>query len=454
MSGENPARILLVDDDQAFRRSTAELLRQEGYRVETEADAEGAVEALRRLRFDLILLDLRMPGTDGLGVVEVLRRWGETIPILMISGFGTIDAAVQAINLGADDFLTKPVDPDLLSARVESLIERRPSPAGTGEGALGRIVGRSQAMGVVYAAIRKVAPTDTTVLLVGETGTGKELVARAIHEESARASGPFVPVNCGAFAENLLESELFGHVRGAFTGAIREKEGLFEAARGGTIFLDEVSDVNQATQQRLLRVLQEKEVRRVGSVETRPVDVRVIAATNRNLREEVESHRFREDLFYRLNVFVIDLPPLRERASDVPLLVESLLAKLSDRQPDRAPLRCSPFALRMLRAYDWPGNVRELFAAVESAAIHAEGGRIEAQHLPREVRQAFGSSAAGDDNGSRYHRESEPADERAAIVAALEEADGVRTRAAELLGMGRTTLWRKMKQYGLDAANQ
>lgn len=446
----NPARLLVVDDDRAFRLSTAELLRQDGYDVAAVGGGQEAVEALRNGSFDLMLLDLRMPGTDGLGIVEALRLWGDGIPILMISGFGTVDKAVEALHLGADDFLTKPVEPEILSARVAELLERRPDAAHTRDASLGEMVGRSAPMRDVFAAIRRVAPTDATVLVTGETGTGKELVAQALHAHSGRAAGPFVPVNCASLAEGLLESELFGHVRGAFTGAVHDKPGLFEAAGGGTLFLDEIGDVTLALQQRLLRAIQEREIRRVGAVKSMQVDVRIIAVTRRDLRAEVMAGRFREDLFYRLNVFPIPLPPLREHPGDIPLLTEVMLDRLARARSATARLSCSPFAMRVLRAYTWPGNIRELFAVMESATIRADGDRIKAEHLPSEVREALNRHAT-DENG-RYRAEAADGDERSAIRAALEEAAGSRTRAAEILGMGRTTLWRKMKSYGIEVA--
>ena len=441
-------RILIVDDDRAFRVSTSELLRQEGYDVRSVANGQEAVDALRAANFDIMLLDLRMPGLDGVNVVTVLREWGEGVPILMISGFGTVDAAVDALHAGADDFLTKPVEPDVLIDRVAQLLERRPSARGSDAPVPGGMVGRSAAIRMVFDAIRLVAPTEATVLITGETGTGKELVSRSVHQLSERAKGPFIAVNCSALAEGILESELFGHLRGAFTGAHRDKAGLFQAADGGTIFLDEIGDITPAMQHRLLRVLQEKELKPVGSVESVGVDVRVIAATNRDLRAEVAAGRFREDLFYRLNVFRIELPPLRDRRSDVPLLVEHCLETLRKRNGANPRLSCSPFAMRMLQAYAWPGNIRELFAALQSAAIRAGSGRIEAQHLPEEVRA---SVRTGNGTGEeRYRGYKSEDDERAAIIAALERSDGVRARAAELLGMGRTTLWRKLKQYGIE----
>ena len=272
----------------------------------------------------------------------------------------------------------------------------------------------------VFDAVRQVAPTRATVLILGETGTGKELLARAVHDLSPRAAGPFVPVNCSALARGVLESELFGHVRGAFTGAVQDRPGLFAAASGGTIFLDEIGDVSLALQKRLLRVLQEREVSPVGAVRSQPVDVRVVAATDRDLDREVQEGRFREDLFYRLNVFRIVAPPLRERAADVPLLVEAALSRVRDRSPGEVPLSFSPLAIRLLRAYRWPGNVRELMSVVESAAIRSRGPRIEAQHLPASIREPEGREPLSFD-GERY-RPDDPDREREAIVGALNEA--------------------------------
>jgi len=439
-------RILIVDDDRAFRLSTAALLRADGYEVDGVADGAAAAEALRETRPDLVVLDLRMPGVDGLGVVEALRMWGERVPILMISGFGTVDTAVRALHLGADDFLTKPVEPDVLSARVADLLARRPLLEGAAPNPAG-MVGRSPKMREALAAIARVAVGDTTVLVTGETGTGKELAARAVHDLSPRKHAPFIAVNCGALAEGILESELFGHVRGAFTGAVRDRVGVFEAADGGTIFLDEIGEMSVALQQRLLRVLQEREVTRVGASRPAKVNVRVVAATNRDLASLVEQGRFREDLYYRLAVFPIAPPPLRDRRADIPLLVEHALSILRARREGAERLACSPLAMRLLRAYDWPGNVRHLFGVLERAAVEADYGRIEAQHLPAELRPA--SNGAPELREQRY-RGTVPADEeRAAIVSALEQTGGALAQSAELLGMGRTTLWRKLKLYGL-----
>lgn len=436
------SRLLLVDDDRTFRLSTAALLRQDGHDVVEAADGAAAVETLRVEHFDLILLDMRMPGLDGIGIVEVLRTWGHDTPILMISGFGTVDTAVDAIHTGADDFLTKPVEPDVLSARVEALLSRRPTLPNLDELQPGDMIGRSPAIRSVLEVVERVAPTDATVLVTGETGTGKELVARAIHERSDRSGGPFIAVNCAALSEGLLESELFGHRKGAFTGAVRDRTGLFEAASGGTILLDEIGDISPAMQHRLLRVLQERELTPVGDVRPVSVDVRVVAATNKDLRAEMEANRFRDDLYYRLNVVRIELPPLRARREDIPLIAEAFYPRVG-RRPHAG---CSPLAMRLLQAYRWPGNIRELLAVLESAHIQAGERRIEAQHLPEEVRGLNGESGR---TSERYRKEQPAADEKSAITAALAETGGAKSAAADRLGMSRTTLWRKMKEYGL-----
>lgn len=441
-----PARLLIVDDDRAFGLSTAALLRGEGYEVGLAADASEAVAQLRATRFDLMLLDLRMPGLDGIGLVEALRLWGEKIPVLMVSGAGSIESAVRALHVGADDFLTKPVEPDILFARVAETLDRRPDL--TSDTVSHGLVGRSPALRAVIESIGRVAQTDATVLIIGETGTGKELVARAVHRASTRAGGPFVAVNCAGLAEGVLESELFGHVRGSFTGAIRDRVGVFEAASRGSILLDEVGDMSLTLQQRLLRVLQEREVVPVGAARATPVDVRVIASTHRDLETLVRAGRFRQDLFYRLNVFPIALPPLRERREDIPLLIAHGLEQLRKRERNADRLDCSAFALRALRAYSWPGNVRELLGALELGAIHAGFRRIETQHLPAVVREAVATQ-----HDTRYRAPTSQDAERSAIVAALEHSGGAVSRAAELLGMGRTTLWRKLKAYGIAAGN-
>jgi two-component system response regulator HydG len=404
------------------------------------------VQRLRSKAFDLVILDLRMPGIQGLALLEAIRVWGHDVPVLMISGFGTIDTAVRALHLGADDFLTKPVEPAVLTARVEELLARRPQQLSP-EGSVGGIVGRSAVMQELLGRLKSVAPTDATVLVTGETGTGKELISRAIHQLSRRREGPFLAVNCAAIAEGILESELFGHVRGAFTGATRDRVGLFEAAQGGTLFLDEVGEMSHATQLRLLRALQEHEITRVGATRAIRVDVRIVAATNRNLSDLSERGSFRDDLYYRLAVFPLHVPPLREHGGDIPSLVDHALARLHQRMPGSGKPSLSPLAMRLLHHYEWPGNVRQLFAVLEHAMILASSGRIEAQHLPEEVRRT--ARVAID---SRYRAPVDD-DERATILAALERCDGVIGRTAEHLGMARTTLWRKLRHYGITASD-
>ena len=439
------ARILIVDDDRTFRLSTAALLQQEGHVVDVAADAAEGAEKLGQSKFDLLLLDMRMPGVDGLAAIEVLRTQGLEIPILMISGFGTVESAVESLHLGADHFLRKPVDPDLLAAKVAELLERRPAEHRLLEGTFEGMIGHSRAMRAVFEAIERVAPTETTVLIQGETGTGKELVARAVHNLSPRRSKPFVAVNCAALAEGVLESELFGHVKGAFTGAVASRPGLFAAANGGTLFLDEIGDVSIRLQQRLLRVLQEHEVLPVGASKPEEVSVRIVAATHRDLEAELRAGRFREDLYYRLNVFRIEIPALRERRADIPLLVEAALGRLRE-NPDAAS-SLSPLAMRIMRGHSWPGNVRELFSVVESAVIRAGGTRVNAEHLPASLRSL--SSNRGTSPSLRAPPES-PLEDRSTIEATLLKAGGSRTRAAEMLGISRTTLWRRMREFGLD----
>lgn len=456
------ARILIIDDDRAFRVGTGALLADEGYEVTAAASGNEGLERLRDDRFDMVLLDLRMEGRTGLSVLEELRQGGNDVPVLMLTGFATVDSAVAALKLGADDYLTKPCDNALLRSKIKSILARREPVLGAGAQ---RIVGTGGKMREVKKAIARVAPTESTVLLRGATGTGKELIARALHEESGRRSRPYLAVNCSALAEGLLESELFGHARGAFTGAVNERKGLFEEANGGTVFLDEIGDVSPAMQAKLLRVLQEREIVRVGTSRAMQVDVRVVAATHRDLEGMVEEGTFRKDLYFRLKVFQIRVPELRDRPEDVPALAAAALARWNERvEPHRRIGGISDDAVALMQAYDWPGNVRELMTAIEYACIVCEGGRILAHHLPEEVREGATagvgapSSGTADARRSAEARAPEPAkryvapdaeSEREAILQALEEAEGNRTRAAAALGMGRTTLWQKLKEYGL-----
>jgi DNA-binding NtrC family response regulator len=451
---ENRARILIIDDDRAFRVGTGALLADEGYEVEAAASGDEGLERLRSAPPALVLLDLRMEGRSGLSVLEELRRQGHDVPVLMLTGFATVDSAVQALKLGADDYITKPCDNDLLRSKIRGVLEARQPALGAGSR---RVIATGPEMREVLKSVERVAPTDSTVLLRGATGTGKELVAQAIHEESARRSRPFVAVNCSALAESLLESELFGHARGAFTGAVSERRGLFEEANGGTLFLDEVGDVSPGMQAKLLRVLQEREVTRVGTTRPLKVDVRVIAATHQDLEAMVEQGRFRADLYFRLKVFQIRLPELRERPGDIPSLAAAAVARWNEAasDPARRVPGCSEETVELLTRYDWPGNVRELMAVVEHACIVSEGKRILPCHLPPEIlerpeEEPGEAAAAGRGESGRRYVAPDPGEERESIRQALEEAQGNRTRAAAALGMGRTTLWQKLKAYGLD----
>ncbi|HEX6748560.1 MAG TPA: sigma-54 dependent transcriptional regulator [Longimicrobium sp.] len=452
-------RILIIDDDRAFRVGTGALLADEGYEVDAEPGGDPGLERLRRERYDMVLLDLKMQGRTGLSVLEELRGGGNDVPVLMLTGYATVDSAVQALKLGADDYITKPCDNAVLRSKIKSVLARREPVLGAGAS---RLVGNTTRMRDVLRAIARVAPTESTVLLRGATGTGKELIARAIHEESPRRSRPFVAVNCSALAEGILESELFGHARGAFTGAVVDRKGMFEEANGGTLFLDEIGDVSPAMQARLLRVLQEREVVRVGTSRPIQVDVRVVAATHRDLEAMVEDGRFRKDLYFRLKVFQVRVPELKERTEDIPPLAAAAVARWNERvEPTRRVGGISEDAIEVLQAYDWPGNVRELMAAIEYACIVCDGKRILPCHLPEEVREGPQPAAAhanGDGAAKkgieakaepRRYQAPDANAEREAIKTALEEANGNRTRAAARLGMGRTTLWQKLKEYGL-----
>lgn len=451
-SPEAAARILIIDDDRAFRVGTRALLTDEGYDVDAAASGDEGLTRLQEERYQLVLLDLKMEGRSGLSVLEELRRSGNTVPVVMLTGYATIDSAVQALKLGADDYLTKPCDNEMLRSKIRSIIASRAPSAGIGTD---RIVAMGPEMKEVLQSIARVAPTSSTVLLRGATGTGKELAARAIHEGSSRRDRTFVAVNCSALAEGMLESELFGHARGAFTGAVAERKGLFEEANGGTIFLDEIGDVSPAMQAKLLRVLQEREVTRVGTVRPIPVDVRVIAATHHDLEALVEEGRFRADLYFRLKVFQVRIPDLKDRTGDIPALVTGAIDSWNARvtEPSRQIAGVSDETLQVLESYDWPGNVRELMAAIEHACIVCDGNRILPCHLPPEILEREGEPEPAEEakaEAGRRYQAPDPAAERDAIRQALRDADGNRTRAAAALGMGRTTLWQKLKAYGIE----
>jgi DNA-binding NtrC family response regulator len=449
-------RILIVEDKDSLRSMLEEMLRTEKLDVRGVPSGSQAVEFLRSGEpVDLVLTDWRLPGADGLAVLDAARAVDRTLPVIVMTAFGSIETAVDAMKRGAEDFITKPVDPDLLRLLVSRAIERRVRERESllfednRSRSMPTIIGESSAIRAVQAEAQRVAATDATVLLEGESGTGKELFARAIHELSPRRSRPFVAINCAAIPDTLLESELFGHERGSFTGALARRLGKFELADGGTIFLDEVGELSAATQGKLLRVLQEKSFHRVGGTIPIQVDVRIISASNRPLDRMVSQGQFREDLYYRVRVFPIRIPPLRERPEDLDPLVDWFLAYLPP-ELGKKGIRIALAARARLHSYEWPGNVRELRNCLERAIILADGGVIEEKDLrlaaespePPEEREA-------ENLGEVRERGARNA-ERLWIARALERAKGDRTAAASDLGLSRRRLEAKLKEYSLD----
>ncbi|HEX6738563.1 MAG TPA: sigma-54 dependent transcriptional regulator [Vicinamibacteria bacterium] len=451
--------ILIVDDEGGVRSSLTGILGDEGYLTEAVGTAEEGLRALEARRYDLLLLDVWLPGMDGLEALARARTLDPDIPVVMISGHGSIETAVKAVRMGAQDFVEKPLSLEKILLVVKNALRQRRLEAENRALKLQVehrwvMVGEGPAIDALRADIARAAPSNGRVLIFGENGTGKELVARNIHAQSLRAQGPFVEVNCAAIPEELIESELFGHTRGAFTGALTAKKGKFELADGGTLFLDEVGDMTLKTQAKVLRVLQEQRVEPVGGSASVSVDVRVIAATNKHLEEEIRQGRFREDLFFRLNVIPFHVPPLRERRGDIALLARHFLVQISA-EYGRRPKEVDAFALEALQAHAWPGNVRELRNIVERLVIMTPGERIERDHLP----PSFGPAASAAADAAP------PAGEPAADFASLadaredfekryiwrkyQECGGNMSRTAEALQVERSNLYRKMKGYGL-----
>jgi DNA-binding NtrC family response regulator len=455
----NPARVLVVDDKENMLKLFAKIL-GEGYQLTTASDGDRAMALVGAQEFDVVVTDLRMPGADGFEVLKAVKARSPDTEVVMMTAFATVADAVEAMKQGAYDYLQKPFDPDAAALVVARALERKRlrEQAATlrreleGVYSFHNLVGKSAAMREVYRLLEQAAGLDITVLLTGETGTGKELAARAVHYHSARKERRFVPVNCGALPGELVESELFGHARGSFTGATGAKAGLFEEASGGTIFLDEVGELPLPVQVKLTRALQEREIRRVGDNAAVKVDVRVIAATHRDLKGEVAAGRFREDLFYRLHVFPIRLPPLRERREDIPLLAAHFLEKHA-RASRREVAGLAPEALRTLTGYPWPGNVRELENAVERAVAVAAGRELDQRDLPDEVREAQqGALPAEVLAGMPYREAVSVARDRMSrdyLVALMKEFGGNVTRAAERAGVERESLHRLLKRYGV-----
>ena len=451
-------RLLVIDDEESLRHMLSVLLKRQGYRVDTAADGSEGLALAQKGRYDFILCDIKMPVMDGIDFLKGAHESGVAGTIIMMSAYGTIDTAIECMKEGAYDYVSKPFNPDEILLTLKKAEERERlkdenrqlKEELVGSYCFQNIISQNHRMKEIFTLIRKVCDYKTTVLILGESGTGKELIAKAVHYNSNRCNAPFIPLNCGAIPENLLESELFGHMKGAFTDATTDKAGLFELANGGTLFLDEMGEMSFPLQVKLLRVLQEGEIRRVGASTSRKIDVRVISATSKTLSQEVADGRFRGDLFYRLNVFTIELPPLRDRLEDVPLLIEHFLAKYSAKLGIRPP-RLTAEAAKCLMSYPWPGNVRELENCIERGLVLAEGGVIDVDLLPDAVRRRRGA----------HYSDEIPADclslkvaeemiERRLIRKALEQTRGNRTHAARILEISHRSLLYKLKEYNLD----
>ncbi len=444
------AKILIVDDEIDMTENLELLLRRAGHQPIVETDSPRAAILVDREQPDLVITDLRMPQLDGVGLMEKIKASRPDIPVIVLTGYASVDSAVEAMKKGATDYLSKPFSPDELLLRIDKALawsdlaeENRFLRERAHAGDKSRvIVGQSPALLEILDLVGKVAPTDARVLLVGESGTGKELIARCIHRHSLRQNQPFFAINCGAFSENLLESELFGHERGAFTGAVVTKKGIFDVAHGGTLFLDEVCDTSTSFQTQLLRVVQEEEFLRVGGTRTLKADVRIVSATNRDPRQQISQGVFREDLFYRLSVVQIRLPRLRERTEDIPLLAAQFVTVYSQRIKKKIK-EIQPEAMEILNRYDWPGNIRELQNVIERAIIMAEpGGDIRREDLPGDLLEKR------EERGDPMEEVRDA--ERELLLRTLQECNWNRSLAAKKLGIGRRTLYDKMARLGIS----
>lgn len=446
-------RILVVDDEKNARDGLKIALETAQRKVDVAEDGKQALDLIKEHTYDILITDIRMPEMDGMALLKEAKQEDPSLNAIVLTAYGSIDKAVDSMKLGADDYLTKPVNLDELELQVEKLLEKRRIAIEveyhrernkTLEGFEG-IVGDSPAIRRLIDQIKQIAPSKATVLITGETGTGKELVAHAIHNLSPRKNHLFLPVHCAAFSEHLLESELFGHERGAFTGAVKQRKGRFEMADQGTLFLDEVSEIDPSVQVKLLRVLQEREFERVGSAETVAVDIRLIAATNTHLQSMVDEGKFREDLFYRLKVVTLEAPPLRKRLDDIPLLVDSFVRRFC-RENGMEILKVSGDAIRLLQQYSWPGNIRELQGVIESMVILAHGKTLEVENVPYEIRMKCAPDQVPLNTGDATLAEIE----KKVILQSLDKYNGNRTQTAEALGIGRRTLIRKLHEYGVS----
>lgn len=450
MTQTDATKVLLVDDDRRSREALEEWLQDEGYVVVSVEDGKQAISRLQD-GIAVIVTDLKMPRTDGLELLKTAKKDAPHAAVIVITGHATAESAVEALKQGAFDYLTKPVKPQELVHRVQMAVEKQAmaneiarlhSQLNDGDG-LANMIGQCPAMRAVFEKIRLVADTNSTVLIIGESGTGKELVAAAVHSNSSRRQRPFLPVNCAAIPETLIESELFGHEKGAFTGATAKRDGLFQAARGGTLFIDEIGEMQIGLQSKLLRAIENKKIMPVGSTQEIDVDVRLVAATNRNLQERVEEGQFREDLYYRLKVVELLLPPLRERRDDIPLLVRFFIDQLAE-ENNRPVKDISPEAIEALQAYDWPGNVRELRNTLESIIVLCLRKQIEIDDLPPHISGAKPVQQLIQPGMTMEQIEKE------AIRRTLEQFDGHRAQTAEALAISVRTLHRKIKEYDLE----
>jgi len=452
------AHVLIVDDKAGMRDMLARVFEERDHSTAVASSAEEALECLDERVADVVITDLKLPGLDGIALLDrVHERWPD-LPVLVMTAYGTVSDAVEAMRKGAIDFVEKPFHVDVVEARVAHALEERRRRARhlaleeEWSRRFGRLVGSSPAMQEVYRMVERVAPGSSPVLVLGESGTGKELVAREIHDRSPRAEGPFVPINCAALPENLLESELFGHEKGAFTGADRARPGRLELADGGTVFLDEIGELEPHLQVKLLRFLQEKEVQRIGGTTTRRLDVRIVAATNRDLKAEVAGGRFREDFYYRLNVVGMTLPPLRRRSEDVLELADAFLARYA--RETHKGVELSGEVRAALLAHDWPGNVRELENAIERLVMLAGPNGIDVRDLPPEIRSGVVRREEEDgEAGPLALPDRLDAIERAEIARALRDHDGNQSRAARALGISRTTLQYKIDKHALSSGD-
>ncbi len=457
----NDKRILVIDDEENMRHMLAVLLEKEGYQVASAANGKEGLELTLEDFYDIILCDLKMPVMDGMAFLEKFQEMQQDSTVIVMSAYGTLDTAIEAMKRGAYDYVSKPFKPDEILLTLKKAQERERlrkenrllQQSMRERYSFDQMIGRSAAMDEIFNTIGKVAEYKSTVLITGESGTGKELIARAIHYNSPRADKPLVTVNCGAIPENLLESELFGHKKGSFTDAVRDKKGLFQEAHGGSIFLDEIGELPRPLQVKLLRVLQEEEIKRVGGLQSIKIDIRVMAATTKDLAKEVEAGRFRDDLYYRINVLHVNVPPLRERSEDIPLLIQHFISKTSERLQSEVD-GVSPAAGRALQRYLWPGNVRELENVIERAMVMAGGRTIEPEDLPPYLHQEVDSVEFLADDDNLSIKEGSRRLEKALIQKALEKTGGNRTQAAKILEISHPALLYKMKSYGLVEASK